>query len=723
MSTYAKPITHQALLTRAVRRSPPASRGRRIQAKLTVSQPHDPQELEADRIAKAVTAGGRSSHGILAAGSQRKCSQCDVEGERVQRKCAACEDDESQIQRSSSEAAAVPTVDPGLAGKIASMRATGGTPLARTERRFFEPRLGADLANVRIHTYNAATAAARALQARAFTVGPDIFLRGEEWRPATSTGRELLAHELVHTLQQGATTVRRAPAEEGDDAGDPGLELSERPTPGKFYRIQKGDNLLGVAGRIEPTIGAGKQRLARAKQINEDPYNRQFHGPSPEGEVKLIGPTRISFMPRFACEPQPSDGVTAAPGKCFATIRIPDPEQTARVVGIKVPAEIPRGAEMTAEAVYDDPHAPKPELEWVLINHATGGDVAKHDVEITSQTSETLKAAVNRDSVINGLTTGLKEQGALIQSLKVDSRIVPQLYPVSYYFAGQDIEGDKEGLGMTSAERSFVNQGVLHAKSFDRVYIRLDPESLQENPKVAWSVPNDVPHKTLWLSYLRIDLPERRAPIEISATPNQDVRSTVKFKIMIDPGKIAKPAKFESTKAGDTCGDPQRLRDATTLAEGYLATALGKLPLTGKLQFGVKQAIRGNFTPPFGQLDAFRPELLRVLRVMYNNILAGPRFACPQKCKSEESGKVTGAYVEGPARPPLIFICPWFFEYATAEQRPKTILHEIAHSVGVKSSGEKETYKDDLKAAWGKQSHDSLRRMADAYAHFVIDVS
>ncbi|MEA2563867.1 MAG: hypothetical protein QOH06_5371 [Acidobacteriota bacterium] len=73
----------------------------------------------------------------------------------------------------------------------------GGRPLPASERAFFEPRFGCDFANVRLHSGTAASELARSVQARAFTLGDSIVLDSGE------SGRELLAHELTHVVQQG----------------------------------------------------------------------------------------------------------------------------------------------------------------------------------------------------------------------------------------------------------------------------------------------------------------------------------------------------------------------------------------------------------------------------------------------------------------------------------------------------------------------------------------
>jgi hypothetical protein len=63
-------------------------------------------------------------------------------------------------------------------------------------------QLGERFDDVRVHTGDYAVALSRAVSARAFTVGSDIFFGAGEYRPGTTGGRELLTHELAHVVQQ-----------------------------------------------------------------------------------------------------------------------------------------------------------------------------------------------------------------------------------------------------------------------------------------------------------------------------------------------------------------------------------------------------------------------------------------------------------------------------------------------------------------------------------------
>jgi outer membrane protein OmpA-like peptidoglycan-associated protein len=81
-------------------------------------------------------------------------------------------------------------------------RSQGGGPLPAGERRYMEERFGEDFSNVRVYTGTAAALVNRAVGAQALTRGNDIFFGEGQYRPGTPGGRQLLAHELTHVVQQ-----------------------------------------------------------------------------------------------------------------------------------------------------------------------------------------------------------------------------------------------------------------------------------------------------------------------------------------------------------------------------------------------------------------------------------------------------------------------------------------------------------------------------------------
>jgi len=83
-----------------------------------------------------------------------------------------------------------------------------GRPLDAATRAFMEPRFGHDFSRVRVHTDIPAADSARAVNSLAYTVGQSVVFGQSHYQPATDRGRKLLAHELVHVLQQGNMQIK-----------------------------------------------------------------------------------------------------------------------------------------------------------------------------------------------------------------------------------------------------------------------------------------------------------------------------------------------------------------------------------------------------------------------------------------------------------------------------------------------------------------------------------
>jgi hypothetical protein len=94
-----------------------------------------------------------------------------------------------------------------LQKRIEDVRKGGGHQLPESERVFFEERIGRDFGDVRLHTDSAAAQVSRDVNAKAFTIGNDIIFGDGEYKPGTPEGRRLMAHELTHTVQQGAAGI------------------------------------------------------------------------------------------------------------------------------------------------------------------------------------------------------------------------------------------------------------------------------------------------------------------------------------------------------------------------------------------------------------------------------------------------------------------------------------------------------------------------------------
>lgn len=88
----------------------------------------------------------------------------------------------------------------------------GGSPLSGKIKTEMESGIGADFSNVRIHNDSTAVQMNQQLGAQAFATGNNIYFNEGKYNPNSQEGKHLLAHELTHTVQQGAT-IRKKPQE------------------------------------------------------------------------------------------------------------------------------------------------------------------------------------------------------------------------------------------------------------------------------------------------------------------------------------------------------------------------------------------------------------------------------------------------------------------------------------------------------------------------------
>lgn len=138
-----------------------------------------------------------------------------------------------------------------------------GQPLDTTTRTFMEARFDHDFSRVRVHTDTKAAESARAVNALAYTVGQDMVFGAGQYRPGTAEGRRLMAHELVHTIQQSEVAVPRPKLAslKVSEAGD----ASEQEADRLADRVMGG----GVAVPVPTRRINGMARLQRQTRQNE----------------------------------------------------------------------------------------------------------------------------------------------------------------------------------------------------------------------------------------------------------------------------------------------------------------------------------------------------------------------------------------------------------------------------------------------------------------------
>ncbi|OUC11749.1 MAG: hypothetical protein B0A82_26535 [Alkalinema sp. CACIAM 70d] len=173
-----------------------------IQPKLTIGEPNDQYEQEADRVADQVmrmpTPDVLTSRPLVHSNLPFTASPFPLQKQELK------EEDEEKKKgkiQAKEEPGQVPEVTSDLEKRLRASQGKG-QPLPEQTRSFMEPRFGTDFSQVRVHTDNEAAQMNRAINAQAFTHRQDIYFAADKYHPASKVGQQLVAHELTHVMQQ-----------------------------------------------------------------------------------------------------------------------------------------------------------------------------------------------------------------------------------------------------------------------------------------------------------------------------------------------------------------------------------------------------------------------------------------------------------------------------------------------------------------------------------------
>lgn len=176
-----------------------------IQPKLSIGQPNDTYEQEADSIATKVVTMSKPAENSQGTSS----SISTIASPKTQRKSLASTVSPI-VQRASTNTSKKTSTSNDISQKLSSRNGKGDRMDADTSD-YMESRFGSNFSNVRIHKDENAVQMSQDIGARAFTNGNNIYFNKGQYSPNSSNGKHLLAHELTHTIQQkGANAVQRA---------------------------------------------------------------------------------------------------------------------------------------------------------------------------------------------------------------------------------------------------------------------------------------------------------------------------------------------------------------------------------------------------------------------------------------------------------------------------------------------------------------------------------
>ena len=233
-----------------------------IQAKLTIGEPGDEYEQEADAMASFVV---QRIHQPQSEKLQRESLPEDnymqMKPERSIQREALLKDDYMQMKPMVQRRAYVGGIDakPDLETGIEQARGNG-QPLAKDIKEPMEKAFRADFSRVKIHTDTQADQFNQSIQAKAFTTGQDVFFRQGEYNPGSRGGQELLAHELTHVVQQNGMAVQRT--------------YGSAPQEQSIQRVEKKDDHADASRRsdspeLEPEVERQEYTKEDVHELNQ----------------------------------------------------------------------------------------------------------------------------------------------------------------------------------------------------------------------------------------------------------------------------------------------------------------------------------------------------------------------------------------------------------------------------------------------------------------------
>jgi hypothetical protein len=240
---------------------------------LAVSRASDPAEREADTLADRIVRGGsvgRVSAATTTPGIARKCDACEQE-----------EGGDAAIMRSPAVAGAAgdrPSASLATSDAVKRAAAVGGVGLPQSFRGEMEGAFGRSLSDVRLHADSEAAQLSRDLHAQAFTHGNHIFFGAGRLDTASGPGRRLIAHELVHVLQdrggeggihrQGADGASHATVGEPNAAAAAGVPFEKWSEEiERQYRLRGDDARAGAVHNCRTRAGAACDALLTTNQM------------------------------------------------------------------------------------------------------------------------------------------------------------------------------------------------------------------------------------------------------------------------------------------------------------------------------------------------------------------------------------------------------------------------------------------------------------------------
>ncbi len=536
----------------------------------------------------------------------------------------------------------------------------GGDVLPTDTRSEMESGFGADFSGVRVHNDSNAVQMNQGLGSQAFTNGNDIYFNEGKYDTGSDSGKHLLAHELTHTIQQGASSnsnsVQRKPQDhqKGSDGANvksrmyskaksdseedvdfskskASMSAEEKEKANTVDYSKKNQQKSGISssGQAKPDVNRPKEELPKVKEAKEEGKENLEETPKQEAEKDA---PKEKGKKKLSADEQKDQQAKIAQQKAKA-IKMPSKPEVLVSPEIKKPVDS-AGKEIASDANNDKNVRALHEIAKLFMENAFSlEEEAFNDkkesfkmkaqleasyakVERTKTGSKTLKDHTDSREGINN-----KEEEALTK-VEADTAMVKAEAPK---LKSKSEEGKEESGPMASDANA--SKSEMDAKKPD------DPDAAADAAKQAKDtdkVANDSASMDDAFGQTATRAEQYAADAELGAEKNIQSRAT------IDENKTI----VESTR-----GEITRIDEENSAAEGQLDT-LNTYPEKAQKETAQRaKSAKELYTTAKGMNE----ELTSIQRDYYSEMATLPSKEVAQKKKDEEDAKKQ----EAPAPTPL----------------------------------------------------------------------
>jgi hypothetical protein len=325
------------------------------------------------------------------------------ESHNLQRKCPLGNKDYALNAKGTSGQAPSPIAGTNVSLLVNGVLGSPGQPLDSVTRTFMESRFGHDFSRVQIHADAQAAKSARAVNALAFTVGPEIVFDVGQYAPQAKEGRRLLAHELTHVVQQTGMAQAGGQSYQPDAQGMPSA-----------YEAREGLN-------PSPNISSTSELVQRREVCDEEGNCQSVQDDADSAQAQQAAPSSVESVLAAGSlgelAPDSSEAVTV-PNPTLRSPPLETPYTPKPIPEVRVvePTTQPPSGDVAPEGPEWDPNSPD-------TLRSPGNEASAAEAESTEAAAEGGEAAVEGggEAAAEGATEG---STGLLGSIGVGAALV-----------------------------------------------------------------------------------------------------------------------------------------------------------------------------------------------------------------------------------------------------------------------------------------------------------